>query len=84
MYLFEETKVDRSVGKIKDQLANLPATLEDITVRRLKAELGLQISKDTWQAAVAKAIADSEWHEAGHRLLRGQAYAQSFGIEAAA
>ena len=70
VYLLEETKVDGSVGKINDQLTSLPATLEDITMRRLKAELGLSISKDTWQAAVAKAIEGTGWHKVGHRLLR--------------
>ncbi len=80
VYLLEETKVDGSVGRIKEYLLGLPEDVQDLPCKRLKQGLGLDVSKDTWQSSLTKAIEGTEWKKVGQRLLRGKALAKALGF----
>ena len=81
VYLLEETKVDGSVGKIKEHLSGLPKDVQDLPCKRLKQAIGLEVSMKTWQRSLAQAIEGTDWKKIGQRLLRETALAKAHGFE---
>jgi hypothetical protein len=59
--------------KIGDYMAALPEAQDSISTRRMKADIGVKVSKDTWQRATAEWLATNPgWLLRGRSLVRGR------------